>query len=359
MKTSNEDPLRNPRFKAPGFMEKLREALLGASRPIDCVQIEVTSHCPGACTYCPRAVQSANWRARHLSDETFARLWPLLRLSSRAHLQGWGEPLLHPRFFDYAALARKADCLVSTTSCGLVMNEKIAEKIKNSGMDAIAFSFVGTDTISNSPRERVPFEDVRARVKLLRKILGPSGKGAPEIHVAYLMLADRMEAAALLPDLLEDLDAEMAVVSALDYLATPEHKELAFAPDEEKKIAKARKILSAAQAQAEISGRVIHYALPDPSAGARAGGCRENATRTLYVDADGRVSPCVYLNVPGSDGEEKRRVFGDVSEEDPLQIWRKPEYRAFRASLRSGSPEGPCVGCPKRREIAGAARALS
>ena len=349
---NGKDILADRRFKPPGIMEKLREAMLGASRPIDCVQVEITSKCVGGCEYCPQAAQAGAWRARDMEDATFARLWPLLRVASRAHLQGWGEPFLHPRFFDYAAFASKAGCQVSTTSCGLVMNEEIAGKIGASGMDAVAFSFVGTDPVSNAPRRRAPFEKVRAGVKLLRERLGPSGKGAPEIHVAYLLLADRMEAAALLPSLLEDLDAEMAVVSVLDYLAAPEHRELAFAPDDREKIAKAREILSAAAAQAELAGRAIHYALPDASA-AIPGGCRENAARCVYVDAEGKISPCVYLNVPGSDGPERRRVMGDVNGEEPVNIWKKPEYREFRAALREGTPEGPCADCPKRRESGG------
>ena len=43
------DPLRNPAFRAPGLGERLRELLLGERRPLDCVQVEVTSCCAGRC----------------------------------------------------------------------------------------------------------------------------------------------------------------------------------------------------------------------------------------------------------------------------------------------------------------------
>ena len=36
--------------REPGFWETVTEALLGRRRPLDCIQVEVTSRCPGRCT---------------------------------------------------------------------------------------------------------------------------------------------------------------------------------------------------------------------------------------------------------------------------------------------------------------------
>lgn len=288
-----------------------------------------------------------------MTPQTFAALWPLLRGTLRAHLQGWGEPLLHPRFFDFAELAVRAGCQVSTTSSGMIMNGDTAQKIVASGMDLIAFSLAGTDAQSNSVRAGAPFERVCKSVRILRKTIDEyrkSGLSGPEIHLAYLLLADRFEAAAGLPRLMEELGAEMAVVSNLDYLAAPEHSELAFAPDDERKIGRARTVLENAAAEAESCGRIIRFALPDKNVEGMPGGCRENVARSLYVDADGLVSPCVYLNAPGNDPAEKRRVFGDAGRENPWQIWNGAEYRAFRENLRAMRPDPVCLNCPKRRE---------
>lgn len=345
------DPLKNPAFRPPGLGEKLREAIFGASRPLRCVQIEVTSHCFGKCVYCPHTTQAGAWKSRHMSAGTFATLWPILRKSQRAHLQGWGEPLLNPRFFDFAELAARAGCQVSTTSCGLKMTDSLARRIIASGLNLIAFSLAGTDAESNKARENVDFEAVCESIRLLRRHVKNSGAEEPlEIHIAYLMLADRMEAAARLPALMDELDVDMAVVSTLDYLALPSQKDLAFAPFEERKIARARALLEKAAAEAEKNGRFLHFSLPGPDAAAHAGGCRENALSCLYVDADGRVSPCVYLNVPGADPASSRRVYGDCAREDPWEIWRKEEYRLFRKKLAENRPDDACLNCPKRFE---------
>ncbi len=43
------------------------------------------------------------------------------------------------------------------------------------------------------------------------------------------------------------------------------------------------------------------------------GGCRENMAKTLYVDADGDISPArLSSNVPGSKNGGKIRVFGNA-----------------------------------------------
>lgn len=358
------DPLADPAFRAPGFLERLREAFLGAQRPLDCLQVEVTSRCGGRCTYCPHTTKAATWKSRHMPDEVFAALWPLLRGAQRAHLQGWGEPLLHPRFLDYVALARKAGCAVSSTSCGLRMDAELARRLATSGMDLLAFSLVGTDEASNDARAGVPFARVCESVRELRAAVTEAGRppeGEPlEIHFAYLMLADRMEAARGLPALMEELDVEMAVVSTLDYLALPGQEHLAFAPHEMEKIATAREILESIAAEADARGRIIHFALPGAEAVADAGGCRENVARSCYVDADGKISPCVYLNVPDNGptagagepprGDGRRRVFGDVRAGNPWEIWNKPEFKAFRGALVKNAPDTACLVCPKRFE---------
>ena len=80
-----------------------------------------------------------------MRDACFAALTPLMLQSERVHLQGWGEPFAHPRLLDYVALARKAGCAASTTSCGLVMTEELARRTVESGMDIVAFSLVGSE----------------------------------------------------------------------------------------------------------------------------------------------------------------------------------------------------------------------
>jgi MoaA/NifB/PqqE/SkfB family radical SAM enzyme len=333
-------------FRQPGFWETIREAFLGVRRMMDCIQVEVTSRCPGRCGYCPHTTRRGEWLARDMEMGTFERLWPLMRKASRVHLQGWGEPLLNPGFFDMAELARKAGCAVSTTTCGLCMNKEIARKLLASGIDIVAFSLAGTDAVSNAGRHGVDFDRVCAAIGLLQGMRRAAMAVHLEIHFAYLMLASDIEAVRGLPGLAHRLGVHAAVVSTLDFIAAPGFEVEAFRPHEAEKLAQAAAVLAEAGAEAKRLGVDFHWSLPRPDASGT--GCRENIARSLYVAADGAVSPCVYVNVPVDRDDPDRRVFGNVNETDPLAIWESQAFRRFREGLADGAPDLPCRTCPKR-----------
>jgi MoaA/NifB/PqqE/SkfB family radical SAM enzyme len=336
-------------FRGPGFWERVRDRLLGVPRLLDCVQVEVTSRCPGRCTYCPHTTVREEWDSRDMDLDTFARLWPLMRRSGRAHLQGWGEPLLNPAFFDMAALARKAGCAVSTTTCGLLMDGDVAGKLVAGGLDIVAFSLAGTDAASNASRRGVDFDRVCEAVSTLDNARRSSPGRHPTIHFAYLMLASAMEAVRGLPVLMQRLGVHGAVISTLDYIPTPELESEAFAPHETEKLARASAILKETEEEARRLGVGFHWVLPRPDAPGVS--CRENIFRCLFVAAGGDLSPCVYVNLPARGPDPKRRVFGNVRDQDPLAIWESDEFRRFRNRLASGRPDLPCVSCVKRFEI--------
>ena len=353
--TTLPDPLADPAFRAPGLWQSLREGLLGGQRPVACAQIEVTSICPGRCTYCPHTTDASRWKSRHMEAATMARLWPLLRQTGRAHLQGWGEPLLHPRFLDFAAFARKAGCRISTTTCGLVMNDELAVSLVDSGLDVIAFSLAGTSEASNASREGVPFSRVLAAINQLQTVRKARMGVHLEVHLAYLMLASNMEAVRHLPELMADLDVHAAIISTLDYISTPELAAEAFNPTTPagaEQLEAARALLTEAQTRARAAGRELHFALP--AASVQHGDCREAVTRTLYVDAEGQLSPCIYVNLPVTDLADTpnplRRVFGSALTADPFATWQGPDFTAFRQALLAGTPDTPCQTCVKRME---------
>lgn len=333
-------------FPEPGFWESLKEAFFGAGRSFDCIQVEVTSRCPARCTYCPHTTLQSQWRSRDMAMETFSRLWPLMRQSSRVHLQGWGEPLLNPAFFAMTALARKAGCQVSTTTCGLRMDPEIALQIVKSGIDIIAFSLVGTDGPSNASRRGVDFERVCEAVSVLQAVRRKRVAVHLEIHFAYLILASNMEAVRGLPALMKRLGVHAAVVSTLDYLSDPALSGETLMPHESAKLARAAAILAETAAEAKALDLDLHYNLPRPdSAGTT---CHENIGRSVFISADGAVSPCVYVNMPADGDDPGRRVFGNIDEQDPLAIWQSADFQNFRDRLAGGNPDRPCQGCPKR-----------
>ncbi len=340
------EPFKHKALREANVLELIKDLVRPSTRPFDCLQVEVTSCCTAKCTYCPHTTKASQWNSRHMQAHTFVNAWPLLKKATRVHLQGWGEPLLNPHFFDFVALARKAGCLVSSTSCGLHISQDLAQKIISSGMDVVAFSLAGTDLKSNNARAGADFNKVFAGIKLLQKMREEKLAAHLEIHLAYILLADRLDAVKNLPKLMDELNIHASIVSTLDYLADDTQAHLAINPNDFKVIAKAQSILEQAAKQAKEQGRHIYYALPSQTPSPE---CRENIQKSLYIDADGNIAPCIYLNVP--DQEAFKITFGNINLEHPLHIWEKNNFANFRKSHTANNTIKQCQACVKKFEI--------
>lgn len=346
MSSSAKHSFSGASLRGPSLWRTLRESFGGAARSLDVAQIEVSSFCPGACRYCPHTTLRDQWKARHVTGEVFTSLWPLLLQTRRVHLQGWGEPLLHPNFLDMVALARKAECLVSTTTCGLRMDEALAASLVDSGLDVVAFSLTGASKSSNNTaRTGVDFDTVLRSATILQSVRKAKMGVHMELHFAYLMLAGQEKDVLLLPELMRETGIHAAVVSTLDYLPSPEWADQAFLPHEAEKIAEARALLEQASAEAASQGLALYYSLPGPDP---LPSCLENPFRAVYVDAEGNLAPCIYVNLPTRIDDPDRRIFGNCLDADPLDIWSNERFAAFRQALADGQPDTPCRACPKR-----------
>lgn len=231
------------------------------------------------------------------------------------------------------------------------MHEDMAESIVASGIDVVAFSLGGTDAATSSARAGISFEKLDASVRLLQAVRKKRFAVHLEIHIAYMLLASQVEAIRRLPELMEQWGAHAVVVSTMDYLPSTELAGEAFLPHEREKIARARAVLKETGARIRAAGRAFYASLPVEQP---VGGCRERAHRTVYVDAEGLLSPCIYLNVPTERQGCPRVVFGSIAERDGLAILAGADCRAFRAATGGMHPPEACMACPKRFEEFGA-----
>ncbi len=79
-------------------------------------------------------------------------------------------------------------------------------------------------------------------------------------------------------------------------------------------------------------------------------GCQ--AVETFFVDTNGNVAPCDFLAVTtpftlwGETSSNPPVIFGNINEQDPIEIYRNPAYRNFRMAHREGKnlPK-ECVNC--------------
>jgi MoaA/NifB/PqqE/SkfB family radical SAM enzyme len=325
------------------------------------VQVEVTTYCQAACRYCPRTAWREIWQNRHLPREILVQLLPSLKRTGHVHLQGWGEPLLHPHFFDLVALARAAGCRVGTTTNGLLITKETAVRLVESGLDVVAFSLAGIGETHNVWRPGTTYRQVLEAIRTLQDVKARLGRTAPAVNIAYMLLRSGLKDLDRLPDELAGLGLGQVVISTLDLVPAPElaRESLAAAPGPEQTVLSAR--LEAVAAAAARQGFRLHY--PLPPAGADPRRCPENVLKALIVSAQGTVSPCVFLNLPEggifySDGRPhpcQPLAFGSLQEHSLTEIWWSRDWERFRAAWAGPGPPFSCRHClklPGRKKLA-------
>jgi MoaA/NifB/PqqE/SkfB family radical SAM enzyme len=104
------------------------------------IQVEVTNACNLACSMCPHT--HGGIPERHFSLEVFQRLVTENPAPRRLVLTGWGEPLLHPEFFEMVQRANRhwRTASVRFTTNGILLNEETREKMRHCELAAVTVS---------------------------------------------------------------------------------------------------------------------------------------------------------------------------------------------------------------------------
>jgi MoaA/NifB/PqqE/SkfB family radical SAM enzyme len=334
---------------------------------LDWIQVEVTSRCGASCTYCPRSAYADRWIGRDLSLAVVEQLAPAFERTRMVHLQGWGEPLLHPDLLEMIRIAKRAGAEVGTTSSGRNLDESAIRALIDADLDVLALSLAGTtgDEHDRLRPDTGRTEVLRAieRVRDVReRHAGTSGR--PALHAALMIFRS---AQSSLEAQLEDIaraGAEEVVVSSLTFVPRPELEAEAELVDSAEELERLMERLEDLRERFAGRGLRVHPHIASRFAPPRA--CPENIERALVIGSDGQVSPCVLTGLPvdespphwvhGTRCFAEARRFGRIKEESLRSIWRRLDYRRFRSQFRRGRLDPRCACCAKRFVVEGPPR---
>jgi len=346
-----------------------------AGRPFEALQLEVTSRCNLKCVMCPVTVLAGEWAQRDMPWQTFERIAEAFPRARWVHLQGWGEPLLHRRFFDMVARAKRAGCRVGFTTNGTRLSPGNGERLLELETDLMAVSIAGACAATHEAiRVGSDFakllENVRSFAALRRKLR----RTVPRVELFYLMTPANLGELPQAVRLAAELGVDELVATNLDYVITPALEPLraysGAAPPQT-----ARAALGEAVAAAREAGIAFR---PYPLQYREMAVCDLNPLKILFVGSDGAVSPCVYTSLAGPrnlprvfDGRSLETPlvrFGNVNEQSLAEIWERAAYREFRGcftrrvakaglamlgsaggalSAEDEPPPDACRACPK------------
>jgi MoaA/NifB/PqqE/SkfB family radical SAM enzyme len=301
------------------------------------VQVEVTSRCSAQCAMCARTALAERWPDIDLPWQAFERLARAFPQVEHVHLQGWGEPLLHPRLFDMIARAKSAGCRVGLTTNGMGLDRDTGSRLLDLNLDLLSVSIAGaTKETHEGLRVNSNFALIRENVQqFLRQRASPRGHG-PKVELSYLMTRTNIAELPRAVELAVALGVDELYAINLDYVVTPAHDRLRLFDCPSDRDRCVRAVEEARERARRIGLAFRSYPLDLEEVAI----CEAHPTKILFVSCEGWVSPCTYLTLPGQT-EIPRRFqgsqvsvpvvrFGNVREKDFGEIWEGQAYRAFR-----------------------------
>jgi radical SAM protein with 4Fe4S-binding SPASM domain len=313
------------------------------------VQIEPVGHCNLRCRMCPvRYRDTAN---AFMAWDTYAGIVDALPQLAVLHLQGLGEPLLHPRFFDMADYAAARGVAVSVNTNLTVLPERNAERAARSGLETI---FVSVDGASAQTYERIRVDARFDRLErnMLRLLSALARRGAgPRVELTAVAMRDNVDELADLVGLSARWGIDTLHVQHLCHDFGESTLPARYAPmrafvadqtlldDESGRVERA---FANARAAAERHGVALR--LPGLQAVEHAPGTPGRSRcdwpwHGPYITYDGTAMPCCMVATPD------RAALGNVARDGVAAVWNGPAYQDFRRRLDSDEPPEICRSC--------------
>ena len=306
-------------------------------RFLEALQVEVTSRCCLRCEMCPRSSLAHQWPEIDLSWEAFQRIAPAFEYVRHVHLQGWGEPLLHPRLFDMIAAAKVAGCRVGLTTNGMGLDRETAEKLVEANLNLLSISIAGaTRETHEGLRVGSSFSSIVENVREIVSRRAEHPANGLKIELSYLMTKANIAELPQAVELARSLHVDELYAINLDYVVTPAHDEMRVFGYPQLRDGFARTVEGARERAHQLGLAFRAYPLDLEEVAV----CEAQPMKILVVSCEGWVAPCTYMALPGLTEIPRcfqgRPVtvpaarFGNVLEQELLDIWENPAYRAFR-----------------------------
>ncbi len=319
------------------------------------VQIEPVGQCNLRCQMCPiqfRTDGPPNGPPAFMPFETFTRLVDQIPTMTELQLQGLGEPMMHPRFFDMVeyAVARGVD--ISTNSNLTLLTPARAERLVASGLHRLQVSIDGaTPETYERIRVRSNWQKVVSNLNGLVAAKRRLGSELPRVSIVFVVMRQNLDELAGLVRLAGQIGVTSVWVQHLchdfgeDTLPAqyrPMHEFVAEQTLLSEAPARVDEAFGAARTAAAELGVDLRLprTTPRPAPPGTRGPERcDWPWRGAYFSYDGQAMPCCMVATPD------RINFGNAATDGVLPIWEGSDYRAFRDRLDSDDPPDICRSC--------------
>jgi MoaA/NifB/PqqE/SkfB family radical SAM enzyme len=319
------------------------------------VQIEPVGQCNLRCQMCPiqfREDGPPYGPPAFMPFEQFTRLLDQFPTIKELQLQGLGEPMMHPRFFDMVAYAAAKGIKVSTNSNLTLLNARRAEQCVASGLEWLHVSIDGsTSETYERIRVRSRFARVLGNLESLLEARRKAGGELPHLRLVMVIMRQNLHE---LPDIVRLAHRWSMEAIHVQHLchdfgesSLPAHyrpmrdfvQEQTLLEEDPARIERYFGQARAVAQELDIDLR-LPRTRPRPHPPGTPGRQRCDWPWTgAYLSYQGLAMPCCMVATPD------RINFGSMAEHGVEQIWNGAAFEAFRRQLDSDDPPEICRSC--------------
>ena len=268
------------------------------------------------------------------------------------HLQGLGEPMMHPRYFDMVEYASGKGINVSTNSNLTLLNPRRAERCVTSGLNLLCVSLDGsTAETYERIRVRAHFDRVIKHIEMLVEMREQRNSELPHLKMVMVIMRQNLHELPDLVRLAHSLQMESLFVQHLCHdfgeSTLPAHyKPMREFVEEQtllnEDLERVEKYFGEARQVAESLGFNLRLPRSRPREHPPGTPGRKRCSwpwTGAYYSYQGYTMPCCMVSTPD------RINFGKVGDGTVTEIWSSEQFRAFREQLDSDQPPEICKSC--------------
>ena len=303
------------------------------------IEIETTARCNLDCIIC-RNVYDDEYGLEFgdMSMDTFIRIMPFIKTSKHVFLSRSGEPLLHPQIVEFIKMCRQYPCKIGMATNGSLLNEDLAEKLVDSGLDEIEISVDGIESFYKIRGYRV--ESLIKKIEYFNSLKKKKNKTNPSVIFTFVAMKDNLPELMKVVDLAHSLGVKKVFVHPLIIYYSCLLNQNIYDNSE-----KTKSILNKCKAHADKLGidlirRRMSLVKDEGSRKSDKYTCMEPFER-FHVNWRGNA------NIICCGGKDIVAEGGFINLKDfPIEdIWNCREYREIRLGLLKKNPGDFCKKC--------------
>lgn len=290
------------------------------------IKVEISNICNLHCIMCP--IDDIEAPKRKLTIDEFKHILSQFPFLKKIGLYGIGEPLNNPRIYEMIKICHDRNIETEFVSNATLFNETRINKLIEAGLNNI---YISIDSVNPKTYESIRigsnFEKVIKNLQTLIDCKKAANSQTPSIGISTVTMSENIEEIIEIINFISTLEVDNLIITGLNTTYKEQTKTLKQYDNQH--LNKVLELCKTINQSGKLRIKFFH----------------ENKEacswpwNSVFITANGDVTPCMNC------ADSSIISFGNIFQQNFLEIWNNEQYQNFRTTFRSEIPT-VCKPCP-------------